>query len=125
MINWGSKGDMSLFYDGKLIVSKPLTETKTRSYYFTAAEQLLIDGLKGGESLLDLRKRLTNFMKAFSKESKYWREIELKTPLDRDIIFYTGLMLIKMNVIDADGVDEGILIMKTIKPKKGNLARRQ
>jgi len=122
MINWGSKGDISFFYDGKLIVSKPLTETKTRSYYFTAAEQLLIDGLKGGESLLDLRKRLTRFMKIFSKESKYWREIELKTPLDRDIIFYTGLMLIKMNVIDADGVDEGILISK---PKKGNLARRR
>tara|TARA_R110002110_G_scaffold22560_5_gene87318 strand:+ start:1798 stop:2166 length:369 start_codon:yes stop_codon:yes gene_type:complete len=120
MIHYGSRGDMSLFYDGKFIVSRPLTNDRGPSYHFEKAESLLVDGLKGGKSLLDLRKRFKRFMERFSKETKYWRDIELQSSLDRDMIFYTGLMLIKLQVIDPDGDREGILISK---PKKGILVR--
>ena len=124
MIHWGSEGDISFHYGGKYIVSMPMTKTKTREYYFTKAEELLIDGLRGGESLQDLRKRFTNFMTAFTNQTKYWREIELQTPMDRDVIFYTGLMLIKLNVVDSDGVDEGILIMPPKRAIKSLVRRR-
>jgi len=113
---------MSLFYGGKLIVSRPLTDIKTPKYHFERAEELLIEGLKGGNNLRELRKRLLRFIARFSKESKYWRDIEMRSPKDRDVIFYTGLMLIKLQAIDPEGITEGILISK---PKKGTLARRQ
>ncbi len=124
MIYWGSKGDISFHYDGQIIVSQPLTEKLTPQYYFDKAEELLIDGLKSGESLIDLKKRFNRFIKSFCKDSKYWRELDLKTQWDRDVIFYTGLMLIKLKVIDPDSPTEGIFIMP---PKRAikSLARRQ
>jgi len=122
-VHYGSEGDMSFFYNGKFIVSRPLTKKRTPKYYFEEAEELLVDGLKSGESLLDLRVRFKRFVDRFSKESKYWRDIELQTPLERDILFYTGLMLIKLKVIDPDSPTEGILISTRSKPKKGTLAR--
>lgn len=109
----GSRGDMSFYYNGRFIVSRPLTEKKTPKYHFDKAEELLIDGLKGGQSLLDLRVRFKRFVDRFSKESKYWRDIELQRPLDRDMLFYTGLMLIKLKVIDPDSPTEGILISRS------------
>ena len=124
MIYWGSKGDISFYYDGKFIVSQPLTETKTPKYYFDEAEELLLDGLKSGQSLIDLKKRFTRFIKRFSQDSKYWRDLDLKTQWDRDVIFYTGLMLIKLKVIDPDSPTEGIFISP---PKRGikTLVRRR
>jgi len=110
MIHWGSKGDISFYYDGKFIVSQPLTEKLTPQYYLDKAEELLLDGLKSGESLINLRKRFISFIKRFSKDSKYWRDLDLKTQWDRDVIFYTGLMLIKLKVIDPDSPTEGIFI---------------
>jgi hypothetical protein len=111
-VYYGSEGDISFYYNGKFLVSRPLTKKKTVKYYFDEAEEMLIDGLKSGESLLDLRRRFSRFIKKFSGESKYWRDIELQTPLDRDMIFYTGLMLIKFKVIDPDSPTEGILISR-------------
>ena len=124
MIYWGSKGDISFYYDGKFIVSQPLTENKTVKYYFDEAEELLLDGLKSGQSLIDLKKRFTRFIKRFSQDSKYWRDLDLKTQWDRDVIFYTGLMLIKLKVIDPDSPTEGIFISP---PKRGikTLVRRR
>ncbi len=111
-IYYGSRGDISFYYNGRFMVSRPLTEKKTPKYHFDKAEELLVDGLKSGESLLDLRVRFKRFVDRFSKESKYWRDIELQTPLDRDMLFYTGLMLIKLKVIDPDSPTEGILISR-------------
>jgi len=111
-IYYGSEGDISFYYNGKFLVSRPLTNKKTVKYHFDKAEELLVDGLKSGESLLDLRVRFKRFVDRFSKESKYWRDIELQTPLDRDMLFYTGLMLIKLKVIDPDSPTEGILISR-------------
>jgi len=111
-IYYGSRGDISFYYYGKFLVSRPLTEKKTPKYHFDKAEEILIDGLKDGHSLLDLRRRFSRFMKKFSSDSKYCRDLELQTPLQRDMIFYTGLMLIKLKVIDPDSPTEGILISK-------------
>jgi hypothetical protein len=111
-VYYGSEGDISFYYNGKFIVSRPLTKKKTPKYYFDKAEELLIEGLTSGESLIDLRKRMLRFIKRYSSETKYWRDIELQTPTDRDMFFYTGLMLIKLKVIEADGETEGILISK-------------
>lgn len=111
-VHYGSEGDISFYYNGKFLVSRPLTKKKTVKYYFDEAEELLIDGLRSGESLRDLRRRFIRFIKKFSSDSKYWRDLELQTPLDRDMIFYTGLMLIKLKVIDPDSPTEGILISK-------------
>jgi hypothetical protein len=111
-VHYGSEGDMSFFYNGKFIVSRPLTKKRTPKYYFEVAEELLVDGLKSGESLINLRVRFKRFLYRFSKETKYWRDIELQTPLDRDMLFYTGLMLIKLKVIDPDSPTEGILISR-------------
>ncbi len=111
-IYYGSEGDISFYYNGKFLVSRPLTNKKTVKYHFDKAEELLIDGLKSGETLIDLRRRFSRFMKKFSSDTRYWRDIELQTPLDRDMIFYTGLMLIKLKVIDPDSPTEGILISK-------------
>lgn len=122
-VYYGSRGDISFYYNGKFIVSRPLTKKRTPKYHFDKAEELLIDGLKSGESLINLRVRFKRFVDRFSKESKYWRDIELQRPLDRDMLFYTGLMLIKLKVIDPDSPTEGILISKRSKPKKGILAR--
>lgn len=111
-VHYGSKGDISFFYNGKFLVSRPLTKKRTPKYYFDQAEELLIDGLRSGESLLDLKIRFKRFIEKFSKESKYWRDIELQTPSDRDMIFITGLMMIKLKIIDPDSPTEGILISK-------------
>ena len=111
-VHYGSKGDISFFYNGKFIVSRPLTKKRTPKYYFDQSEELLIDGLRSGESLLDLKIRFKRFIEKFSKESKYWRDIELQTPSDRDMIFITGLMMIKLKIIDPDSPTEGILISK-------------
>lgn len=112
-IYYGSEGDISFYYNGKFLVSRPLTKEKTVKYHFDKAEEILIDGLKGGESLLDLRRRFSRFMKNYSSNTRYWRDIELQTPLDRDMIFYTGLMLIKLKVIDPDSPTEGILVSRS------------
>ena len=74
-VHYGSEGDMSFFYNGKFIVSRPLTKKRTPKYYFEVAEELLVDGLKSGESLINLRVRFKRFLYRFSKETKYWRDI--------------------------------------------------
>ena len=119
----GEKGDISFFYNGKFIVSRPLTKKRTPKYYFDQAEELLIDGLRNGESLVNLKVRFKRFIDKFSKESKYWRNIELQTPADRDMIFITGLMMIKLKLIDPDSPTEGILVSRP-KPKSKTHSHR-
>ena len=107
MIYQGEHGSVSAFYKNKLIVSRPLTKTRTLEAYKREANRVIIEGMRMGHSMEFIIKANKQFLKLLrykEKNKKPDRE-------ELDLMFMCMLILIKFKFIEEDGVREGLLVM--------------
>lgn len=117
MIYQGSEGSISCFYKNKLIISRPLTKTKTVRWYADLSNAYMVDGLRKGYTLESLKKLNLNFMKLLRYDTM--KKKPDKDDWDTAIIAF--FMLCKLEVIDCEGDKEGFFVM----PRRENLSRRR
>jgi len=115
----GRNGTMNFYFNNKFVATLPLNEVNTSESYIQHADTIIIDGLKSGYNLSNLKK-------------KFWKAIhitkdEKDLSLDDSQFFaFAMLALIKLKQIDADAASEGFLVMSPYKgrrrshPKKKN-----
>ena len=109
----GRNGTMNFYFNNKFVATLPLNEVNTSESYIQHADTIIIDGLKSGYNLSNLKK-------------KFWKAIhitkdEKDLSLDDSQFFaFAMLALIKLKQIDADAASEGILVMPPYKGKKKN-----
>lgn len=107
----GRNGTMNFYFNNKFVATLPLNEVNTSESYIQHADTIIIDGLKSGYNLSNLKK-------------KFWKAIhitkdEKDLSLDDSQFFaFAMLALIKLKQIDADAPDEGFLVMPPYKGKK-------
>jgi len=107
----GRNGTMNFYFNNKFVATLPLNEVNTSESYIQHADTIIIDGLKSGYNLSNLKK-------------KFWKAIhitkdEKDLSLDDSQFFaFAMLALIKLKQIDADAPDEGFLVMSPYKGKK-------
>ena len=107
MIYQGKHGSINCFYKRKLIVSRPIHDHTTFQRYYNTSVKMIREGLESGLSLNFIKKEFYDFIKNCRYKEK---NIDPKRS-DRDIILITFLICCKLQVIDPDGIDEGLLIM--------------
>ena len=109
----GRNGTMNFYFNNKFVATLPLNEVNTSESYIRHADTIIIDGLRSGYNLPNLKK-------------KFWKAIhitkdEKDLSLDDSQFFaFAMLALIKLKQIDADAANEGILVMPPYKRKKKN-----
>ena len=107
----GRNGTMNFYFNNKFVATLPLNEVNTSESYIQHADTIIIDGLKSGYNLSNLKK-------------KFWKAIhitkdEKDLSLDDSQFFaFAMLALIKLKQIDADAASEGFLVMSPYKGKK-------
>ena len=116
MIYQGSQGSINCYYKNKLIISRPLTKKRTVHWYARQSNSYMVDALRHGWTLEQLKKINIRFM----KQLRYKGMAETPTKEDWDIAIIGYFMLCKLNVIDCDGITEGFLIM----PRRENRSRQ-
>lgn len=109
MINQGPAGSISFYLNGKLIQSIPMFENNDINTVKDSANRIIIEGLRQGNNLKFIKK-------------KFWiavQNLKEKKINDDDILLFavSYFGLIKMNVIEEDAANEGILVMKPYKKK--------
>ena len=109
----GSEGSVNGYFKKKLIVSRPLGNGRTLENYKKQAMCVLIEAMRDGHQLGDIKKRCYNTLKNF----RYGELIKEPTIEDKDFVLFTLLILIKLGVIDEDGEREGLLTCKRKKIK--------
>ena len=109
----GSEGSVNGYFKKKLIVSRPLGDGRTLENYKKQAMCVLIEAMRDGNQLEDIKKRCYNTLKNF----RYGELIKEPTIEDKDFVLFTLLILIKLGVIDEDGEREGLLTCKRKKIK--------
>lgn len=110
MIKVGSQGSISFYFKGLLICSFPMTKKKTKEYYFSKGNTLIIDGMKNGYNV----KKLIHIFNLYCN-SIYIRKRD-KKPIyasDHKIFVESITALMKLQIIKNDS-QNGYLIM----PKK-------
>jgi len=111
MIYQGSKGNISLFYKGKLISNFPLTKKRGVDDYLYHGDYLLNECKE--LPILELIKNFSRFCSAI-----YFRKIQNK-PIyrtDHHLFLCCLMALLRLKVIDNDD-DNGYLIMTKKRPK--------
>jgi len=109
----GSEGSVNGYFKKKLIVSRPLGDGRTLENYKKQAMCVLIEAMRDGHQLQDIKKRCYITLKNF----RYEELIKKPTVEDKDFVLFTLLILIKLGVIDEDGEREGLLTCKRKKIK--------
>jgi len=105
----GKKGSMCLYYEGKLRASFPLNDKSWKPQcFYDHANKVIVDALRDKQSLEFIKKTLLTTLKSNKKKLKIVTEDDPQ--LENQFIGYTILALIKLNVIDPDGDQEGILL---------------
>lgn len=115
MIFEGSEGSVNGYFKRKLIVSRPLGNGRTLEKYKTESLRVLIEALRGGTPLSKIKDLAYLTLKNF----RYLEQIKEPTTEDKDFILFALLILIKLKVVEEDGVEEGLLVMGKKKPKRG------
>ena len=110
MIHSGNNGSINFFFKNKLLVSRPLSEDRPIISYENSRDLIMVEALREGWGL----KEQIKFHMDFIKVVRYEALKQKPTKRDLDIILCSGLILIKLKQIEADGDREGLLIM----PKK-------
>ena len=105
----GSKGSLCMYYQGKLRASFPLNDKGLNINTFeNHANKMIVDALKDKQSLNFIKMTLLVSLKVNKKKLSVVTEDDKH--LENQFIGYTILALIKLKVIDPEGVQEGILI---------------
>jgi len=109
VVHVGSKGSLCMYYQGKLRASFPLNDKGLNINTFeNHANKMIIDALKDKQSLNFIKMTLLVTLKTDKKKLSVVTEDD--EHLENQLLGYTILALIKLKVIDPDGVQEGILI---------------
>ena len=111
MIYEGEYGSINGYFKKKLIVSRPLTKNKSIESYKKESVMVLVQALRDGNNLPNIKKLALLTLKNF----RYEETIREPTSEDRDFVLFTLLILIKLGVVEEDSDREGLLIMG---PKK-------
>ena len=114
MIYEGENGSVNGYFKKKLIVSRPLGKGKTLDSYKKEALRVLIEALREGNNIPNVKKLALLTLKNF----RYEETIREPTAEDRDFVLFTLLILIKLGVVEEDGEQEGLLIMGKKKTKR-------
>lgn len=123
MIYQGSQGSVNCYYKNRLIVSRPLSKTKTISYYKDECNKLMIEGLEKGWSLERMKREYFGFIKKYRYESVHM--VKEPDSSDRDVIFIAFLMCHKLKCFPDDG-NNGILIMCRYKdPQRSKRSQKE
>jgi len=113
----GNQGSLCLYYDGELRASFPLNDRSwTPQYFCDHANKMIVDALRDKQSLEFIKTTLLITLKTNKKKLKIVTEDDPR--LENQFIGYTILALIKLNVIDPDGDQEGILLCPPPRRKK-------
>ena len=115
MIFEGSEGSVNGYFKRKLIVSRPLGNGRTLEKYKNESLRVLIEALRGGTPLSKIKELAYLTL----KNLRYQEQIKEPTSEDKDFILFALLILIKLQVIEEDGDQEGLLVMGKKKPKRG------
>ena len=116
-ISEGSHGSINGYYKGRLIVSRPLDgKNKTVENYKNEANLMLIQALRDGNQLATVKRLSIETLKNF----RYKDLIQKPDKQDKDYLMIVILLLIKLKVIEEDGVKEGLLVMGKKKPRRAN-----
>tara|TARA_R110000803_G_scaffold197895_1_gene261537 strand:+ start:554 stop:868 length:315 start_codon:yes stop_codon:yes gene_type:complete len=102
MIHQGSGGSITFFYNDKLIASSALTKKKSVERHYLEAGNIIVDGMRSGITLLEVKSLFAHSLDLFCKRKKITRE-------DERYIVMIFMALIKLNYYDIDDV---ALIMK-------------
>ncbi|MHA2182966.1 MAG: hypothetical protein ACXAAH_16220 [Promethearchaeota archaeon] len=116
MIYEGSEGSVNGYFKKKLIVSRPLGNGRTLDSYKKEALRVLIEALRDGNTLPNIKKLSLSTLKNF----RYEETIKEPTAEDRDFVLFTLLILIKLGVVEEEGEREGLLVCGKKKPKRVN-----
>lgn len=114
MIYQGKQGSINCYYKRKLIVSRPIHDNTSIQQYYDTSQKMIRQGLESGLSLNFIKKEFYGFI----KKCRYNKKNIEPNRNDRDIILITFLICCKLQAIDPDGVDEGLLVMSRKKMKK-------
>ena len=113
----GSQGSINGYYRGKLIVSRPLDgKNRTVKNYKNEANLMLIQAMRDGNQLATVKRLSIETLKHF----RYKDLIKEPDKQDKDYLMIVILLLIKLKVIEEDGVKEGLLVMGKKKPRRSN-----
>lgn len=110
MIINGSEGSISFYFKGLLISSFPMTKKKTKEYYFSQGNTLIIDGMRNKYNVKKLIQIFTLYC-----NSIYIRKRD-KKPIyasDHKLFMESITALMKLKIVENDS-QNGYLIM----PKK-------
>jgi len=115
MIYAGSKGSISFFVNDKLVCSSPLTKVKTVDKHFDEANTLILDGLRKGHSIQDIKRYFHTLKNDVIKKKKFQRTRE-----DEKFLVMSLICLIRLNELDFD---ETCLVMgkKKVSKKYSNV----
>lgn len=111
MINKGKDGSLSFFLENKLIASVPIDKDHSYEYWKRVGNDIILDGMRDSEMKFNGIK--TAFWKCLHKMKQYDNKLS-----QRDNIFVAQafMALIKLKQIDADGDQEGLLLMPAKRP---------
>ena len=112
----GSEGSISLYYQGLMVSTLPLTKKKTFDYYRKNGEDSIIRHFKEGYSL----KKQIAISRTFCEVFTYRRASGQKVAKEDHIMMCQALfVLLKTKVIDNDELN-GYLIMPNCRHKRKN-----
>jgi len=107
MIYEGEDGSVNGYYKKKKIVSRPLGRGKTLETYKKEALRVLIEAMRDGNNIEKIKKLSIQTLKNF----RYNELIKQPDREEMDFVLFTLLILIKLGVVEEDGVGEGLLVM--------------
>mgnify|MGYP003676050984 FL=1 len=114
MIYEGGDGSVNGYFKKKLIVSRPLGDGRTLEGYKSESMRVLIQAMRDGNDLQKIKKLALTTLKNF----RYEDLIKQPDREEKDFVLFTLLILIKLGVVEEDGVGEGLLVMCKKKPKR-------
>lgn len=117
MIKVGSQGSISFYFKGLLICSFPLTKKKTKEYYFSQGNSLIIDGMRNKHNIKKLISVFTLYC-----NSIYIRKRDKKPIYASDLKMFMDSItaLMKLQIVENDS-QNGYLIMPKKKLSKKNV----
>ena len=107
----GCNGSINFFFEKKFIATLPLNKHLTYEKYIKNSDKIIVEGLQKGENLSTIKRKFWTAVHALKYEDKLSYQ-------DSHFLGIAVLGLIKLKQIDADGDEEGILIMPPYSRKK-------
>mgnify|MGYP003627587169 FL=1 len=105
MINTGTEGSLSFFFENKLIASVPLNDNMRYEDWLNVGNDIILDGMR--DSKMKFSGIKTAFWKCVHKLKQYENKMCYK---DHLFLAQAFLALIKLKQIDPEGDSEGLFV---------------